>query len=207
MSSYPACAPAVNASYWNSDKGPAMIRRHLAIAVALVFCATTGCAMCEHHLDYLYPAYGGCCGWHASDHCRAGSAYCHEAPYGAAPRGDWRNMPRPTQAEPSEAVPEPPAERGYDAPAAENGTPPAELGRPQPPIIPDQRPPAEQPPSLTPEESRPPSIDDLQIPESGDLPPLDVPDGDQPPQGNFDLPPDSSEDIDAAVPDLFGNGR
>jgi hypothetical protein len=36
----------------------------------------SGCAMCEHCLDYDYPAFGGCCGWHADDHCRAGSAFC-----------------------------------------------------------------------------------------------------------------------------------
>lgn len=52
--------------------------RSLWSLVAIVGCslAASGCAMCEHCLDYDYPAFGGCCPWTADDHCRAGSAFC-----------------------------------------------------------------------------------------------------------------------------------
>ena len=52
--------------------------RSLWSLVAMIGCsfACSGCAMCEHCLDYDYPAFGGCCDWHADDHCRAGSAFC-----------------------------------------------------------------------------------------------------------------------------------
>jgi hypothetical protein len=52
--------------------------RPVWLLAALVACSFSfsGCAMCEHCLDYEYPAFGGCAPWHADDHCRAGSAFC-----------------------------------------------------------------------------------------------------------------------------------
>ncbi len=55
------------------------MHRALWTLLALVsLVGASGCAMCESYWDYAYPAYGGCCGWHADDQCRAGSAFCYD---------------------------------------------------------------------------------------------------------------------------------
>jgi hypothetical protein len=87
------------------------------VAIVSSLVASSGCKMCEHCLDYDYPAFGGCCNWHADDHCRAGSAFCGH--YG-------HPMHAPGEViEQGEAVPEP-----YDAGQRSGGgsvmTPPTE---------------------------------------------------------------------------------
>jgi hypothetical protein len=127
--------------------------------------------MCEHCLDYDYPAFGGCCGWHADDHCRAGSAFCgmHGGPGFAAPHD---------VIEVADPVPEVPYDSGPSAGAGSVMTPPA-----------TERPPADLAPPPT---SRP-----LRPSGNGPLPPAETPADEAPALPDLELP---STD-DAPIPD------
>jgi hypothetical protein len=132
--------------------------RSLGSLVAVVACcfALSGCAMCEHCLDYDYPAFGGCCGWHADDHCRAGSAFCGMHAHGGF------DVP-PEAIEYADPVPDAPSSV-MTPPSPAEELPPTDLTPPTPPRL---RPSGNEPlpPDETPEEEEP-SLPD-------DLPPLD----------------------------------
>lgn len=109
-----------------------MHRAFWALLALASLAATSGCAMCESYWDYAYPAYGGCCGWHADDCCRAGSAFCHDV---GAPHAE-ETSPHTAEPVPEPAVPydpgaNDPSPLGPD-PSRHDISPPAELNPPLP---------------------------------------------------------------------------
>lgn len=126
--------------------------------------ALSGCAICEHCLDYDYPAFGGCCGWHADDYCRAGSAFCgmHAHDGFAAP---------PEIVEYSDAVPAPSSE---PTPAEE--PPPADLSPPSSrrlrPLGNEPLPRSETPEGQSPDLA-PPAVPQLDLPPVDEAPEVD----------------------------------
>jgi hypothetical protein len=154
--------------------------RSLWSLVALVGCtlALSGCAMCEHCLDYDYPAFGGCCGWHADDHCRAGSAFCGMHAHGG--------FDVPHDALPY-APPSPQSPENVTTPPVEE-RPPADLS---PPSGRRMRPAGNEPLPRT--DLPDTQIPDTEIPESdlpeGELPESELPDTEFPALPEVELPP------------------
>lgn len=140
--------------------------RKLLLLLALA--PFSGCAMCDCALDSLYPASGGCGGYHADCGCRAGSGFC---PGAAGPRVELT----PDEPGTVDMVPPPPAEPGdsrlrpnQDENGGANTAPPStDLSPPTEETSPPDTPSDDTPAAPVPEDDLLPSGD---LPEFSPLP-------------------------------------